>query len=191
MLTKLLSGGVGGVFFLCLCVSLISFRSCSPALESTVDTPDDHDPSGASCANAGEVYADNPFTGWPTTPGNVITAHYCSASYYETFGRHHWGIDIDTYQGEPVYATANGVIAWAYYDHAYGMGRTIKVCHASGWCAIYMHLDGFAVQQGDAVTPGTLLGYSDSTGNSTGHHLHYQLHQPGGAPVNPYPTLFP
>lgn len=177
------------VLCVCVCLSLISVRSCSPALTPTTDYPDDNDPDTATCANAGEVYADNPFHGWPITPGNAINYHYCSAGYYEEFGRTHWGLDIDAYRGEPVYATAVGVVAWAYYDHTFGMGRTVKVCHASGWCAVYMHLDGFAVRQGDTVAPGDTLGYADSTGRSTGDHLHYQINRPGGGPVNPYPTL--
>jgi murein DD-endopeptidase MepM/ murein hydrolase activator NlpD len=182
-------GGGVGLLFLCLCVSLIAVQSCSPLLTSTVDYPDDNDPDTATCDNAAEVYPDNPFYGWPITPGNPVNYHYCSGIYYQEFGRTHWGIDINAYRGEPVYATAHGVIAWAYYDYTYGMGRTVKVCHATGWCAIYMHLDGFAVTQGDTVAPGMTLGYADSTGFSSGDHLHYQINRPGGAPVNPYPTL--
>jgi murein DD-endopeptidase MepM/ murein hydrolase activator NlpD len=189
MIGKLLSGGVGLTFILCLCASLVTFRSCSPFLTSTATYPDDTDPQTATCDNATTIYPDNPFSGWPTAPGNAVNYHYCSAVYYEEFGRTHWGIDINTYRGEPVYATAEGVIAWAYYDHTFGMGRTVKVCHASGWCAVYMHLDGFAVRQGDAVSPGATVGYADSTGFSTGDHLHYQINRPGGHPVNPYYTF--
>ena len=86
---------------LCVCLSLVSLRSCSPSLTSTVDFPDDNDPDGATCDNAGQAYPENPFQGWPTAPGNAINYPYCSAAYYEEFGRHHWGIDIDTYRGEP------------------------------------------------------------------------------------------
>lgn len=192
-MTRFLKFGCGGgttlVLLACVCISLISFRSCSPSLTSGTDYPDEYDPADATCENAGQVYPDNPFSGWPTAPGNVVNYHYCSAVYYAEFGRTHWGIDINTYRGEPVYATADGVVAWAYYDTSYGMGRTVKICHTSGWCAIYMHLDGFAVSQGDSVTAGATLGYADSTGNSTGDHLHYQINRPGGVPVDPYPTF--
>lgn len=37
----------------------------------------------------------------------------------------------------------------------------------------YGHLHSVGVRDGDTVTAGTFLGYADSTGASTGHHVHY------------------
>jgi len=48
----------------------------------------------------------------------------------------------------------------------------------------YWHLSGIAVQVGQQVVPGSLLGYMGTTGLSTGAHLHWEL-RVGGIPVDP------
>lgn len=190
---QLVKWGCGGggtlVAFLVLCLSLVGLQSCGGQISNSWAPITHNDPVDATCDNAGQVYPDNPFVGWPTNPANPINYYYCAADYQLQFGRTHWGIDIDTYRGEPVYATAFATVAWAYYDPLYGMGRTVKLCAASGWCAIYMHLDGFAVTAQQPVWPGQVVGYADSTGFSTGDHLHYQIEQPNGQPVDPYPAM--
>lgn len=53
-------------------------------------------PSGGSCGNIGQVYADNPFIGWPVTrfagDWKVISAWFCDPTYFRGFT--HWGIDL-------------------------------------------------------------------------------------------------
>jgi murein DD-endopeptidase MepM/ murein hydrolase activator NlpD len=185
---------VGGfvMVLLCLCVSLIRVEDLGLRTRYGMSDPNHHpQPGQSTCENAGVAYADNPFRGWPQTGRGWgdINYYYCAANYYDQFGRNHWGIDIGADFREPVYATAEGDVAWAFADYTYGMGNTVKVCHASGWCAIYMHLDAWVVEVGDTVVPGTLLGYADSTGFSTGNHLHYQINNPTGTPVDPAPTF--
>jgi murein DD-endopeptidase MepM/ murein hydrolase activator NlpD len=176
--------------FLCVCLSLMVVRGPGDQITNTFTIGDDYDPSGATCDNANVAYSDNPFSGWPAARGwGDINYFYCAADYYAEFGRTHWGVDIETYRGEPVFATASATVAWAYYDTVYGMGRTVKLCTPAGWCAIYMHLDGFAVIAGQQVQRGEVVGYADNTGFSTGDHLHYQINNPAGQPVDPGPTF--
>lgn len=190
---RLLKWGCGSGALLTFCglltIALISLQSCGWQITNSWQMVSDYDPTEATCENAGLVYPDNPFVGWPTSSTNAINYYYCAVDYFNEFGRTHWGIDINTYRGEPVYATAHATVIWAYYDHQYGMGRTIKLCTSSGWCAIYMHLDGFAVVAGQAVTPGQWLGNADSTGFSTGDHLHYQIETSNGVPIDPFPAM--
>ena len=190
---RLLKWGCGSGALLTFCglltIALISLQSCGWQITNSWQMASDYDPTEATCENAGLVYPDNPFVGWPTSSANAINYYYCSADYYAEFGRTHWGIDINTYRGEPVYATTAATVVWAYYDPIYGMGRTVKLCTSSGWCAIYMHLDGFAVVTNQYVSPGQVIAYADSTGFSTGDHLHYQLEDPAGQPVDPYPAM--
>ncbi len=185
----------GVTLFFCICLSLMTVQGCSSIQNEIIPGPgDDYDPGAggsATCENAGVAYAENPFRGWPQ-PGRGwadINYYYCAADYFEQFGRTHWGIDIDADQGEAVQATAPAIVVRAAHDTTYGMGKNVKICAASGWCAVYMHLDEWAVTVGQAVYPGTVLGYADNTGFSTGTHLHYQINNSSGQPVDPAPTF--
>lgn len=54
-------------------------------------------------------------------------------------------------------------------------GRVVKVKGDDGHTYIYGHLNERAVKTGDKVSAGTLLGYSGTTGNSSGPHLHFEV----------------
>ncbi len=60
--------------------------------------------------------------------------------------------------------------------HYSSYGRVVKVkSKENGKTYIYAHLNKRAVNTGDIVSAGTLLGWSGSTGNSSGPHLHFQV----------------
>lgn len=185
---------VGIVLLLCLAVGLTPVRGCGHLIRVHEMGGDygEHPlpPEGATCANVGVVYPDNPVHGWPVpgTGWGDITAYYCDPEYYRMFGRTHWGIDISAPNGTPTVATATGTVIRAGYDSR--MGNNVKFCTATGWCVIYMHLQHVAVQVGDQVSPGQLIGWVDNTGASTGPHLHYQINDPAGVPVDPAPTMY-
>ena len=58
----------------------------------------------------------------------------------------------------------------------------------SPWKATYMHLLDVTVSAGQIVYAGDVMGHVNSTGNSTGDHLHYQINGPEGA-IDPGPTF--
>jgi murein DD-endopeptidase MepM/ murein hydrolase activator NlpD len=98
----------------------------------------------------------------------------------------HQGIDISTEKGQPVYATADGVIESASYTGDYG--NLIIVKHGFGLTTRYGHLSAFAVKSGARVKRGDVLGYVGSTGRSTGSHLHYEI-LANGKLINPLQLL--
>ena len=51
----------------------------------------------------------------------------------------------------------------------------MNVKHADGVISSYSHLDELVVALGQKVAAGDLLGYSGTTGCSTGPHLHFQI----------------
>ena len=73
-------------------------------------------------------------------------------------------------------------------------GQFEQCWYGTGWVATYMHLKDIAVEPGQLVFYGDVLGHVDNTGNSTGSHLHYQINMPGadggrGQAVDPAPTM--
>ncbi len=182
---------LGLLLFCIVAVAITPVQGCGHLIRVVEMTGGPEVPEGATCENAGMVYPDNPFRGWPVpgTGWGHVTAYYCDPTYYEMFGVTHWGIDISAPIGTPAVATADAVVVRAGYDGSTGMGFNVKICTDSGWCAVYMHLENVAVAVGDRVSPGTMVGWVDNTGFSTGSHLHYQINDPSGRPVDPAPTM--
>ena len=48
----------------------------------------------------------------------------------------------------------------------------------NGYRSIYAHLGRAAVEKGDLVRAGDLIGWEGASGNATGCHLHYALFSP-------------
>jgi murein DD-endopeptidase MepM/ murein hydrolase activator NlpD len=99
---------------------------------------------------------------------------------------YHQGIDISTEKGDPVVAAADGSVESATYSGDYG--NLIVLVHGFGLSTRYGHLSAFAVQPGQQVRRGDVIGYVGSTGRSTGAHLHYEI-LASGAPMDPLQLL--
>ena len=94
----------------------------------------------------------------------------------------HSGIDIDANYGDPVVATADGVVSKAGWQNSYG--KTVVIKHQEGFETIYGHLSKITVKEGQKVKVGDVIGKAGSTGRSTGPHLHYEVVRQGKK-VNP------
>jgi virulence factor Mce-like protein len=101
-------------------------------------------------------------------------------------GHVHSGIDIDGELGDPVVAAGAGTVLLAgpYFDY----GNTVIIDHGGGLTTLYAHLSTVAVQPGDVLARGELIGLVGCTGNCTGDHLHFEV-RVDGTPVNPIPYL--
>ena len=109
---------------------------------------------------------------WPTHGG--LTSFFGSRSDPLTGEpAYHSGIDISAEKGQPVYATADGIVQSTGYTGDYG--NLIVLKHAFGLSTRYGHLSGYHVKPGDTVKRGDVIGYIGSTGRSTGSHLHYEI----------------
>ena len=95
----------------------------------------------------------------------------------------HKGIDLAAPKGREVYAVASGKVVAAgfgVWHSSYGYHVVIK--HDFGFTN-YAHLSKITVKKGQSVSAGQIIGYCGSTGNSTGPHLHFEIHK-GAKPWN-------
>lgn len=82
----------------------------------------------------------------------------------------HQGIDIGMDGGTKVKAVDGGKVELAGWNGGYG--NCVIIDHGGGTKTYYGHLKNFSIQTGDFVQKGDYIGRVDSTGNSTGNHLH-------------------
>ena len=86
----------------------------------------------------------------------------------------HWGLDLISQQGEPVYASADGVVR--YVDHSSkGLGNVVAINHGNGYVTRYAHLENTRVSKGQKVSRGKQIGQVGMSGNSFAPHLHYEV----------------
>ena len=103
------------------------------------------------------------------------------------FMRMHKGIDFGAHYGTPIVAAADGTVERAGW--AGGYGEQVSLAHAGGIETSYSHLSRMVVAPGMGVRQGQLIGYSGSSGLSTGPHLHYEVMR-GGQAINPMSVRF-
>lgn len=105
-----------------------------------------------------------PFKGeYPITQGYGDTA---TSSF-------HTGIDYGCPTGTPILASADGIVYFAGWDR-YGYGNCVIILHPDYQATLYAHLEKVLVREQEKVKQGQIIGLSDSTGNSTGPHLHFE-----------------
>ena len=102
----------------------------------------------------------------------------------------HKGIDYAASDGQPYYATADGVVIYATDDDGYngGAGNWIVIAHGNGVISKYMHSQRVFVKVGDIVLKGQHIANAGQTGAAYGPHLHFQVEVNGEA-VDPVPLM--
>jgi murein DD-endopeptidase MepM/ murein hydrolase activator NlpD len=105
--------------------------------------------------------------------------------------RMHAGVDFPTPSGTPVYATADGEVA--FVGTRGGYGNVVELRHPlANRMTRYAHLSRPVVEAGDPVSRGQLIAYSGHTGLSTAPHLHYEVRRlADDEPLNPVATFVP
>lgn len=95
----------------------------------------------------------------------------------------HQGVDlIDTKLGAkaPIYAIAEGVVSYVGDQSSYGLVVRIKhLIDGVKYESLYAHLSKINVKIGQQVNQGDIIGIIGKTGNSTGVHVHVELHVNG------------
>lgn len=97
----------------------------------------------------------------------------------------HTGIDFPVSEGTPVMAATDGTVT-TKYDMAFG--NMAVVTSPDGTETWYCHLSSTKIRSGQ-VKAGDTIAYSGASGNSTGPHLHFEVHPGGGDAIDPLPWL--
>lgn len=88
----------------------------------------------------------------------------------------HVGVDFFADLGTPVVATADGTVTFAGRKSKGGYGILIDLKHGTtGYETRYSHLSDVAIEEGEKVRQGQVIGYSGNSGLSKGPHLHYEV----------------
>ncbi|TBL78686.1 M23 family metallopeptidase [Paenibacillus thalictri] len=123
---------------------------------------------------------------WPTRSKKVTSPFGYRKDPFTAKLSFHRGMDIAGPTGDPVYATAEGVVHTVGFDKFHG--NHVVIDHSRGVRTWYMHLSKTAVKTGEPVRKGQSIGQVGSTGRSTGPHLHYEV-QLHGKSADPAPYL--
>ncbi|MBO4277837.1 MAG: M23 family metallopeptidase [Clostridia bacterium] len=106
---------------------------------------------------------------------------YVSSGFGSRWGTTHKGIDIALFGGncfgDPALCAADGVVTFAGWRGGYG--NCVVVDHGDGMETLYAHLYRIGVEVGQELKAGDQVGNIGSTGNSTGPHLHFEVHIDG------------
>lgn len=101
------------------------------------------------------------------------------------WSKNHTGIDYLCPTGTPVLASEKGTVIWAGWKDG-GYGYVVFIKHPDDYVTVYEHLlKDIPVQVGQKVSRSQMIGWSGSTGNSTGPHLHFEMRDASNKAVNP------
>src|SRR5699024_6867810 len=115
---------------------------------------------------------------WTTPAQGRLSSHFG----YRTHPIHkvkklHRGTDIANATGTRIVASKSGVVTEA--RSLGGYGNVVVITHnvkGKRMTTLYAHMSKIGVKKGDYVSQGQEIGKMGSTGNSTGPHLHFEVH---------------
>ncbi|MDG4783766.1 M23 family metallopeptidase [Micromonospora sp. WMMD961] len=116
-------------------------------------------------------------------PGAAVTS-----CYGPRWGTLHAGIDLALPSGAPIHAAAAGTVTQAG-DVSDGYGNSVFIDHGNGYLTHYAHQSRIAVTVGQKVKAGQVIGYEGATGDATGPHLHFEVHQGMWNQIDPAPFM--
>lgn len=113
---------------------------------------------------------------WPTDYPVITQPFGAHPEIYSRWGLPgHEGVDIRAPMNTNVYAAADGEVYLVDDDPAGAYGKQVRIRHRNGYRTVYAHLNKILVWKGQFVKAGERIALADSTGNSTGSHLHLTL----------------
>lgn len=93
------------------------------------------------------------------------------------WGSTHYGLDVANSIGTPIRSATDGEIIDS--GPASGFGLWVRVQADDGTTTVYGHINETLVEVGQRVSAGERIATVGNRGNSTGPHLHFEVHQDG------------
>ncbi|GGJ77361.1 M23 family metallopeptidase [Virgibacillus salexigens] len=87
----------------------------------------------------------------------------------------HSGTDFDCDRTDAIKAAKSGEVVYSQFNNG-GFGNLVIVQHAGNIFTAYAHLSERTVNVGDKVQTSQQVGFCGTTGDSTGTHLHFEIH---------------
>jgi murein DD-endopeptidase MepM/ murein hydrolase activator NlpD len=118
-----------------------------------------------------------------------VTGARLTSTFGARWGTLHAGIDLAAPMRTPEMAAMDGVVLEA--GPASGFGLAVYIQHQNGDVTVYGHMDEILVKAGQVVHAGDTIALLGNRGQSTGPHLHFEVHAGGlnGEKIDPLPWL--
>ncbi|MGH3518396.1 MAG: M23 family metallopeptidase [Haloechinothrix sp.] len=100
-----------------------------------------------------------------------------TSTYGQRWGTIHYGLDIANNIGTPIVSVMDGRVISS--GPASGFGLWVRVLHDNGIITVYGHINETLVSVGQRVRTGQRIATVGNRGQSTGPHLHFEVHQNG------------
>lgn len=187
-----------GALAVCIAVVGLCFAACMvrPELSAQPETTTAAPESPATAETAQPAEAPAPAvqpSALPTlsdaanSPRFLCPVDYKYISRFRSDEDGHRGDDLCADEGTEIRAAADGVVL-AAQEH-YSWGNFVEIDHGTDadglrWVTLYAHMKSCAVQVGQTVTAGQVIGYLGHTGNTTGNACHFEM-QVNGTLVEP------
>lgn len=178
-----------GALAVCIAVVGLCFAACMvrPELSAQPETTTAAPESPATAETAQPTETPAPAvqpSALPTlsdaanSPRFVCPVDYKYISRFRSDEDGHRGDDLCADEGTEIRAAADGVVL-AAQEH-YSWGNFVEIDHGTDadglrWITLYAHMKSCAVQVGQTVTAGQVIGYLGHTGNTTGNACHFEM----------------
>jgi len=113
-----------------------------------------------------------------------VAGYTLTSGYGFRWGRMHPAQDLAAPSGTTVRSLSTGRVVFAGWSNE-GYGYMVKVKYWDGTVSWMAHNSRLLVSVGQVVVPGQTIAYSGNTGNSTGPHVHLEIHPGNGGAVAP------
>jgi murein DD-endopeptidase MepM/ murein hydrolase activator NlpD len=116
-----------------------------------------------------------------------VKGYVLTSGFGPRWGGFHAGEDFAVPIGTNLTSMSTGTVDFAGQES--GFGNIVKIRYWDGTISYYGHMSVISVSVGESVGTGEVVGLSGNTGDSTGPHMHLEIHPAGGAAVDPLPWL--